>query len=42
LAFYKSNLRRYIAAQEPHNLWEKKIDRALFSGNCNQPETSPR
>jgi len=30
------------ASREPRNAWEKKLDRALFSGNCNQPETSPR
>jgi hypothetical protein len=30
------------AAKEPQNAWEEKIDRAVFSGNCNQPDTSPR
>ena len=30
------------AKNEEQNAWDAKLDRALFSGNCNQPETSPR
>ena len=38
----KASRKILAAARMPHNAWENKISRAMFSGNCNQPATSPR